>query len=116
MPRELTDQERGWLVSGLKSLSEEHQVPPVHRHYISAGKTVLDEPELIDPKPLIEQIDGLLVVSECRCGQPSCHTVQFQHTEQGKLETIVNHYTDDGRMLNIDINEETGFIAGLEVI
>lgn len=116
MTRELSDQERVWLVSGIKSLSEEYQAPPVHRHYISAGKSVLDKPELIDSKPLLEQIDGLRVVSKCGCGESSCHTVQFQHVQQGTLETIVNHYTDDGRMLNIDINEETGLIAQLEVI
>jgi hypothetical protein len=113
--RELTSQERAWLRSGLASLAT--------GEYFGGGSWIntetgaakpLDEP--VDPSYWLEQIDTLRVVGQCDCGEPNCHTVQFQDFETGSVRGLVSYHTEDGRILNILINERTGRIAEPEVI
>jgi len=115
-PRKLTRQEKKWLSRGLKSLET--------GEYFGGGRWVdvetekvkpLDEP--VDTAFFLQQIDGLKVVSKCDCGDKNCYTVMFQHYRPGKkISTIVSYFTEDHRMLNIDVDEETGKLVQLEII
>ncbi|MCG0279053.1 MAG: hypothetical protein L5656_11125 [Thermanaeromonas sp.] len=62
------------------------------------------------------QIEGLQVVDMCRCGDPGCHTVRFQHYRPGKSVALVHTNTLDGRQLVVFVDEETGLLTELEVI
>ena len=115
MNREVTKQERNWLIKGLSTLET--------GKYFGGGRWIdsetgkqkpLDEP--IDPDYLLGQVDHLRVVSKCDCGEPDCHTVRFQNFESGKSVALVCDSTDDGRILIIHINEDSGLLAELEVI
>ncbi len=115
MNRELTEQERGWLIRGLNSLETGEYFGGNRWVDTQTGEIKnIDEP--IDPKFWLDQIDDLRVVGKCSCGKQSCHTVQFQNFEKGKVEAIVSYYTEDKRILNILIHEESGLIAELEVV
>ena len=115
MSRELTIQEREWLIRGLSSLETGEYFGGNRWIDTKTGEIkAIDEP--IDPKFWLDQIDNLRVVGKCGCGKPSCHTVQFQNFEKGKIETIVSYYTEDKRILNISIHEDSGLLAELEII
>ncbi|MBC7343521.1 MAG: hypothetical protein H5U02_13935 [Clostridia bacterium] len=60
----------------------------------------------IDPEPYLAQIDGLMVTSQCSCGDPRCHTVKFRHYRQGKGKSValVHTTTEDGRQLIVFID------------
>ncbi len=115
MDRELTKQERDWLVRGLNSLKTGEYSGGNRWIDTETGKIKPLE-ETIDPKFWLEQIDNLRVVGKCRFGKIKCHTVQFQHFEKEKVEAIVSYYTDDSRMLNIHIHVDSGLLAELEII
>ena len=115
MNRALTEQEKEWLLRGLKTLGT--------GEYFGGGNWIdtetnkrlpLDEP--VDPQHLINQINNLRVIGECGCGEPNCHTVQFQNYERGKSAAIVCYHTEDKRMLIIHVNEDSGQLAELEII
>jgi len=115
MNRELTKQERDWLIIGLSSLKTGEYFGGGQWIDTETGKTKpLDEP--IDPNYWLDQVDILRVVSKCNCGESNCHTVQFQNFEPKKSIALVCDSTDDGRMLIIHIHEDTGLIAELELI
>ena len=115
MNRELTEQEKKWLIRGLETLKT--------GEYFGGGRWVdldtnetkkLDEP--VDAEFFLQQIDELQVVDKCLCGDATCHTVKFQNFKRGKSVAIVCSSTEDKRMLIIHINEDTGHLAELEII
>ncbi len=59
---------------------------------------------------------GLRVVRKCPCGDRFCHTVEFAREGSGDVSLLVDHYTEDRRLLLIFANEESGEIAELEII
>jgi hypothetical protein len=107
--RALTDQEKGWLISGLNSLRTEDQG-------CWLDSETGEELSPIDIQALLDQIDRLRVTYECDCGQSNCRTIAFQHYRPGKTRVIVDSATDDGRMLLIDADGETRLLTGLEII
>ncbi|SMB96919.1 hypothetical protein SAMN00808754_1708 [Thermanaeromonas toyohensis ToBE] len=115
VPRPLTEEEREWLRQALSLLST--------GEYLGGGRWVdaetgqvlpLDPP--IDPEPYLAQIERLQVVDMCRCGDPGCHTVRFQHYRPGKSVALVHTNTLDGRQLIVFVDEETELLTELEVI
>jgi hypothetical protein len=70
----------------------------------------------IDPQPYLDQLDNLVVVKRCKCGQKSCHTIDFRQSKKARHVGLVLTETDDGRLLIICVNKETGELADLEVI
>ncbi len=117
MNRKLTKQEKDWLIRGLKTLAT--------GEYHGGGQWVDGETgklkpldKIKDPEPFLKQIDELRVVHKCKCDDPDCHTVHFQHFERGKCGAIVVIQLKDGRgrMLIIDVHKESKMLAGLEVI
>ncbi|HEY0048829.1 MAG TPA: hypothetical protein VGB68_06075 [Pyrinomonadaceae bacterium] len=115
MNRPLTEQEKEWMIRGLKTLET--------GEYFGGGNWIdtkaneikpLDEP--VNSEYFLNQIDNLRVVGKCNCGAPDCHTIQFQHFDKGKSASLVCYHTEDNRMLIILINEDTGKLAELEII
>jgi hypothetical protein len=113
--RELTEQEKNWLIDGLKTLET--------GEYFGGGRWIdldtnetKEHDEPIDAEFFIAQIDELRVVDKCTCGEANCHTVKFQNFEVGKSVAIVCSATEDKRMLIIHINEDTDKLAELEII
>jgi hypothetical protein len=74
----------------------------------------LDPP--VDPAPYLAQVDELVVVDQCKCGQPGCRTVSFQHYRPGRAVALVHTETEDGRVLIVGVDEETDGLAELEVV
>lgn len=113
--RELTAGEREWLILGLRTVATGEAWGG--GRWVDTG-TGLIEPRdsLVDPRPLLDQVDSLRVVGRCECGDPRCHTIRFQHYERGKSVAIVSHSTDDGRLLVIHVHEQTGLLAELEIV
>ena len=115
MNRKLTKQEKDWLIQGLKWLETgEYNLGGKWRIGATGKIKPLDPPK--DSASYLQQINELRVVHKCKCGDIDCHTIKFQHFEKGKCGVIVSNSIDDGRMLIIDINKETDFLAGLEII
>ena len=114
--RDLTKQEKDWLIQGLQTLKTGEYFGGGNWIEMETGKIKpLDEP--IDPQFFLNQIIWLRVVSKCDCGEPNCHTVRFQKEGYSKSRVaIVTTYIEDGRMLIIHIDEESGIIIELEVI
>lgn len=113
--RPLTPQERNWLVTALSTL-------PTGR-YAGGGCWVdcetnqvkpLAEP--IDSSPYLAQLDGLLVVGRCGCGQSNCHTVYFADFEPGTVVTPVIAITRTGELLTVGVDRVTGQLTELEVL
>ncbi len=111
----MTEQEKNWLIRGLKTLET--------GEYRGGGKWIdgktgkvkpLDEPK--NAEPFLRQIDEIEVIYKCACGEPDCHTIRFQNFERGKCGAMVTTATEDGRMLIIDVHRETNLLAGLEII
>jgi hypothetical protein len=115
MDRELTEQKKTWLRRGLESLSRGEHWGGGTWIDTKTGKTKPRD-EAIDPQFWLDQIEGLRVVSQCNCGEPNCHTVQFQNFKSGRVAGIVTYHTGDGRHLNILVNEDKGLLAELEII
>ena len=115
MDREITKQERDWLIKGLNTLETGQYFGGGRWIDTKSGETKpIDEP--VDPKYWFNQIDNLRVVGKCDCGESNCHTVKFQNFESGKVVALVCDSTYDGRMLIIHIHEDSGLIAELEII
>ncbi|CAN5632167.1 MAG: hypothetical protein ACR2N0_18320 [Rubrobacteraceae bacterium] len=100
MDRQITEQERTWLLRSLKTLE--------------AGEGFPDG-EIVYAAPYLTQLGELRVVGECECGEPNCHTIKFQHFGEGASVAFVDHHTEDGRMLTI-FEDEAGMLSELEVI
>ena len=113
-PRKITAEEKAWLIRGLRSLKT-GEYAGCHAIDLGTGKNPpLGKP--IDPRPFLDQLDSLIAVAECSCGQRNCHTVTFRQSTTAPRRTIVYSKTDDGRSLIIDKNSATGELAGLEII
>jgi hypothetical protein len=113
-PRPITAQERAWLIRGLNSLAT--------GEYVGTGVIDLDTGTPpppgppVDPQPYLDQLDNLVVVKKCNCGQKSCHTVDFRQSKKARHCGLVMTQTDDGRFLIISVNELTNELADLEII
>lgn len=70
----------------------------------------------VEPEELRSQIDSLVIIGKCQCGDPDCHTVQFQHFQPGCSYKIVETKLEDDRTMRIFINGENGLLSGLEII
>jgi hypothetical protein len=115
MNRPLTNQERNWLIRGLKTLETGEYFGGDNWIDTETNKRKsLDQP--IDPLFHLQEVESLYVVGQCNCGERNCHTIQFQNYEKGKSAAIVCYHTEDKRMLIIHINESTGKLAELEII
>lgn len=115
MNRPITEQEKNWLIRGLKTLET--------GEYFGGGnwidtetneKKPFDEP--VSSNFLLNQIDNLRVIDKCDCGETNCHTIKFQHFESGKSVAVVCYHTEDERMLIIHINEDIKMLSELEII
>lgn len=115
MNRKLTKQEKKWLIYGLKTLET--------GEYRGGGKWIdgktgkiksLDEPK--SAELFLRQIDEIRVVRKCDCGQPECYTIKFQNYEPRKCGVMIETVTEDGRIMLIDVHNETQIPAGLEII
>lgn len=114
-PRPLTTKEKAWLHRALSLLPAGEYLVGGQWEDVETGEVKpLDPP--IDPGPYLAQIDSLVVVSKCKCGNPGCHTVDFQHFRSGKSVALVHTHTEDGRELIVFEDEETNFLTQLEVI
>jgi hypothetical protein len=86
-PRPLTEQE--WLRRALALLPTGEYLGGGRWRDAQTGELQpLDPP--IDPEPYLAQIDSLQVVDACRCGDPKCHYVRFQHYRPGKSYALVH--------------------------
>jgi len=113
--RPLTEQERAWLIQGLATLPTGKALGGgVWAKYHTGEVDPLGPP--VDPEPFLRQIEGLRVVGICDCGEPDCHTVTFQHAAGGKRASLVYSHIEDGRLLIIDLNKDTGLLAQMEII
>jgi hypothetical protein len=115
MKRELSVQERDWLTQGLHSMATGEYRGGGIWVDLKTGKTVPKD-DSIDPAPYLEQVPSLQIVGQCSCGDSTCHTVRFQNYAKGRSIALAQYHTDDGRMLIIHVNEDTGKIAELEII
>ena len=113
-PRPLTVQERSWLIRGLESLRTGEYVG-YHAVNLATGKKPSLGPP-INPQPYLDQLDDLVVIEKCNCGQKNCQTVKFRRVNPKKIETLVMHNTEDGRWLVITAHKDTHKLAELEVI
>lgn len=114
-PRLLTKQEREWLCLAISLLPTGEYLGGGRWKDVKTGETKpLDPP--IDPEPYLAQIENLMVVARCGCGDPNCHTVDFQHYRPGRSVALAHTNTDDGRELIVFEDEETGHLTQLEVI
>ncbi|WP_035107943.1 hypothetical protein [Desulfovirgula thermocuniculi] len=115
LPRTLTEEERKWLEEALVLLPTGEYMGGGRWVDVETGETIpLDPP--VHPKPYLAQLNDLLVVEECGCGVPECHTVKFQHYRPGKSCALVHTTTDDGHQLVVFADEEMGLLTELEVI
>ena len=115
MKRALTEQEKTWLLRGLNTLAT--------GEYSGGGNWIdaktnelLPLAPPVNPQPLIDQMAELQVIEQCNCGEPSCHTIRFQHFERRKSKKIVFYHTEDKRLLLIFVNRDSGLLAELEII
>jgi len=115
LPRSLTEEEKRWLRQALALLSTGEYLGGGRWVDVETGETMPLGPP-VDPEPFLKQLDSLLVVDECRCGDPNCHTVRFQHYRPGRSHALVHTETDDGRQLIVFADEETRLLTELEVI
>ena len=115
MNREITQQEKDWLVSGLNTLETGEYNGGGNWVDLETNETLpLNEP--IDSEFYFKQINDLRAKEKCPCGDKTCHTIKFQHFEMGKSVGLVTYHTDDKRMLIIHVHEDTNMIAELEII
>lgn len=114
-PRPLTDQEKAWLRQALSLLPTGEYLGGGRWRDVKTGETKpLDPP--VDPEPYLAQIEELVVVDRCRCGNLKCHTVDFQHYRPGRSVALVHTNTEDGRELIVFEDEETGKLTQMEVV
>ena len=106
-PRPIDQFEKEYLLRGLGMLDE---AKPIQ------GEDGLGAVTWVYKDELAMQIDSLIVIGRCQCGDPDCHTIQFQHHRGGFSEKIVEMALEDGRTLSIYVDRERGLLSGLEVI
>ena len=113
-PRKITPKERAWLIRGLNSLATGEYVG-CHAVDLSTWQKPQPGPP-IDPQPYLDQLDKLVVVEKCKCGQRKCHTVTFRQSKAGRSVGLVKHKAEDGRWLIICVNMKTRELSELELI
>jgi hypothetical protein len=113
-PRKITTRERAWLIRGLNSLRTGAYVG-THAINLDLGTNPPPGPP-VDPQPYLDQIDKLIVVKKCRCGQKNCYTVTFRQSHLGRSVGLVMHYTEDDRRLIICVNNKSRELSELEII
>lgn len=108
-PRPINRTEKEFLIRGLGVLDKSKPIPvPGEDGRRAVNWVYMDD--------LVMQIDSLIVIGKCQCGDPNCHTIQFQHHRCGQSEKIVELSLEDGRILSIYIDRERGLITQLEII
>ena len=112
--RKITSEERAWLIHGLSSLRTGEYVG-CHAVDIATG-TKPSPGAPIDPQPYLDQLDTLVVTKKCNCGQKNCHTVSFRRQGNSQSVALVEHQTDDGRLLIICVDEATRELSELEIV
>lgn len=114
MNRKLTKQEKDWLIKGLEYTQTESCLQRRRLTAKALGKSVEIKPS--DLNVYLVQIDNLRVVKICRCNEPDCHTINFQHWQRGLSRAISVSQIEDGRMLIVEVHKETNLLSGLEII
>ena len=109
-PRPITQAEKDYIMKGLDSLGPNGSPIPVKDE---DGKQAVC---WVEKEDLVNQLDSLVIVGVCQCGDPDCHTVQFQHHKAGSSSKIVEMKLEDGRSMSVYINRERGLLSGLEII
>jgi hypothetical protein len=109
-PRPIAGFEKDYIIKGIESLGNNGSPIPVELEDGKAGIFWLDNDEFIN------QLDSLIIIGKCQCGDPECHTVQFQHYRAGYSIKLVEMILEDGRIMRIFINRELGLVSGLEII
>lgn len=111
--RSLTPRERERLTRALNTLPT--------GTYFGGGRWVyhgrtkpLDEP--IDPAPYLGALDSLRIVSRCGCGEPFCHTVQFQRFRAGHTRVFIHIDTEADLDIITFVDEDSRELAEMEVI
>ena len=113
LPRPLTDQEKEWLKQALALLPTGEYFGGGRWVDALTGEVAPPDPP-IDPEPYLKQLDSLMVVGRCQCGDPRCHTVWFQ-PQRCRSYVLVHTSTGDGRELVVFVDSE-GRLTELEVI
>jgi hypothetical protein len=112
MNRKLTRQERIWLLRGLRSL----KACQVKDKKLKGKHSILGKFfKNIDVKKTLKTLNELKVIGKCGCGDPKCHTVQFQHFKPFQSIGFVDR-TGDHRYLLIGFDKKTKMLTELEVI
>jgi hypothetical protein len=101
--------ERGFVMMGLGILRKNSESVPLKG---DNGEVV----NWVDVDELYQQVDSLVVIGKCQCGDPMCHTVQFQHYKVGQSSEIFSTVLDDSRTMSIFVNRMTGMLSGLQVV
>lgn len=114
MSRELTEQEKSWLVSGLKTMATgTHEAGA--RIRLGGGQLLgLAQPR--NPSFYLAQVPGLRVIDEYKSEAEDIYWVKFHHPPQGASVGLVSSLTEDGRFLIILVDEKTRFIRELEIV
>jgi hypothetical protein len=106
-PRPITQEEKEFLIRALGMLSSDEPIPVND----ASGKAV----NWVQKDDLVFQIDTLVVIGRCQCGDPDCHTIQFQYHRSGFSEKILEMVLEDERILSIYIDKEKGYLTCLEI-
>jgi hypothetical protein len=112
MNRKLTRQEKIWLLRGLRSLKAyQFKDRKLKGKHSILGKFFKN----INVKNALKTLDSLRVISKCGCGDPKCHTVQFQHFKPFQSIGFIDR-TGDHRYLLIGFDKKTKMLSEIEVI
>ena len=116
MDRELTDEERKWLIEALTSLKDGNQF---------MGGTAQGDISVLpkvwrgsmDPKFFLDQIDELRVTGECECHKDKSKTysIYFQYYKPGCGGLVVMYPIKNGPSVSVFVDDETGKISELEI-
>lgn len=109
-PRSISTVEKEYLLFGISTIGENGNPIPLLGE---DGSTV---EHMIDRGNLESQVDSLIVIGICQCGDPDCHTVQFQHYSSGLSSEVFKTELEDGRTMSIFINQKSGLISGLQIV
>ena len=109
-PRSITSAEIEYLHFVISTIEDTSSPIPVF------GEDDSTAIQWVERKDLESQVDSLVVIGICQCGDPDCHTVQFQHYSPGQSLEIIKTDLEDGRTISISINQKSGQISGLQIV